>query len=189
MSKWHTWLLCWFSSYFTKSWNAISATFYHIASLVFSEFFKWKICVAYKVAEKLQFVKCRTISLRKLSFLLMTFVDVLLFYLFCFIVFKVLQYCTVISKICTGCILYNTVDHRLNMELDRQSLFGLHVHSCTHWLRARHPPPPPPPHLGPYTRALLVSHDRRQLYVAIEVDPRNKHKKEELWEIKFNFVF
>jgi hypothetical protein len=24
--------------------------------------------------------------------------------------------------------------HRLNMELDLQSLFGLHVHSCTHWL-------------------------------------------------------
>ncbi len=22
--------------------------------------------------------------------------------------------------------------HRLNMELDLQSLFGLHVHSCTH---------------------------------------------------------
>jgi hypothetical protein len=27
--------------------------------------------------------------------------------------------------------------HRLNMELDFQSLFGLHVHSCTHWLRPR----------------------------------------------------
>jgi hypothetical protein len=25
--------------------------------------------------------------------------------------------------------------HRLNMELDLKSLFGLHVHSCTHWLR------------------------------------------------------
>jgi hypothetical protein len=25
--------------------------------------------------------------------------------------------------------------HRLNMELDLQSLFGLLVHSCTHWLR------------------------------------------------------
>ncbi len=23
-------------------------------------------------------------------------------------------------------------NHRLNMELDYQSLFGLHVHSCTH---------------------------------------------------------
>jgi hypothetical protein len=33
--------------------------------------------------------------------------------------------------------------HRLNMELDLQSLFGLHVHSCTHWLR---PPQLPPSH-------------------------------------------
>jgi hypothetical protein len=30
---------------------------------------------------------------------------------------------------------------RLNMELDLQSLFGLDVHSCTHWLRHRTPPP------------------------------------------------
>ena len=30
--------------------------------------------------------------------------------------------------------------HRLNMELDLQSFFGLHVHSCTHWLRPRNPP-------------------------------------------------
>jgi hypothetical protein len=27
----------------------------------------------------------------------------------------------------------------LNMELDLQSLFGLHVHSCTNWLRHRNP--------------------------------------------------
>jgi hypothetical protein len=27
--------------------------------------------------------------------------------------------------------------HRLNMELDLQSLFGLHVYICTHWLRHR----------------------------------------------------
>jgi len=38
-------------------------------------------------------------------------------------------------------------DHRLNMELDLQSLFGLHVTWCaqltqlTHWLRPRNPPP------------------------------------------------
>jgi hypothetical protein len=31
--------------------------------------------------------------------------------------------------------------HILYMELDLQSLFGLHVHSCTHWLRPRNPPP------------------------------------------------
>jgi hypothetical protein len=35
------------------------------------------------------------------------------------------------------------LNHRLNMELDLQSLFGLHVHSCTHWLRPRNPLPPP----------------------------------------------
>jgi hypothetical protein len=33
--------------------------------------------------------------------------------------------------------------HRLNMELDLQSLFGLHVHSCTRWLRPRNPSPHP----------------------------------------------
>ncbi len=37
------------------------------------------------------------------------------------------------------------VYHRLNMKLDKldlQSLFGLHVHSCTRWLRPRNAPPP-----------------------------------------------
>jgi hypothetical protein len=46
-----------------------------------------------------------------------------------------------------------TLDHRLNKELELQSLFGLRVHSCTHWLRHRNPPPPAPPqptHLGSY---------------------------------------
>ncbi len=33
--------------------------------------------------------------------------------------------------------------HRLNMDLDLQSLFGLHVHSCTHWLRPCNNPPSP----------------------------------------------
>jgi hypothetical protein len=37
----------------------------------------------------------------------------------------------------------------LNIELDLQSLFGLHVHSCSHWLR---PCNPSPPHLGLYVR-------------------------------------
>jgi hypothetical protein len=50
------------------------------------------------------------------------------------------------------------------MELDLQSLFGLHVHSCTHWLKPRNRNPPPP-HLGSYTRVLLVSQDRRHLFV------------------------
>ncbi len=35
-------------------------------------------------------------------------------------------------------------NHILKMELDLQSFFRLPVHSCTHWLRPRHPPPPPP---------------------------------------------
>jgi hypothetical protein len=33
--------------------------------------------------------------------------------------------------------------HGLNMELDLQSLFGLLVNSCTHWLRPRNPSPSP----------------------------------------------
>ena len=53
---------------------------------------------------------------------------------------------------------YVGIKLRLNMEIDLQSLFGLHVHSCTHWLRPR-TPPPFPPHLGQYTRALLVSRE------------------------------
>ncbi len=52
--------------------------------------------------------------------------------------------------------------YRLNMEKDLRSLFGLHVHSCIHWLRPRNPSPT---HLGSYTRALLVSQDRRYLFV------------------------
>ncbi len=36
---------------------------------------------------------------------------------------------------------FNTLMYRLNMELDLQSLFGLHVYSCTHWLRPRNPAP------------------------------------------------
>ncbi len=63
------------------------------------------------------------------------------------------------------CFLYISPEAyiRLNMELDIRSLFGLHVYSCTHWLRPR---PPPPPDMSSYTRALLVSQDRRHLFVA-----------------------
>jgi hypothetical protein len=47
----------------------------------------------------------------------------------------------------------------LNMELDLQKVyvFGLHVHSCTHWLRPRTP--------SPRIWALLVSQDGRHLFV------------------------
>jgi hypothetical protein len=46
------------------------------------------------------------------------------------------------------------LQHRISMELDLRSLFWLHVHSCTLWLRPRNPPPPA---IGLYTRTLLVS--------------------------------
>ncbi len=41
------------------------------------------------------------------------------------------------------------------------------MHSCSHWPRGENPQPdlPPPPHLVSYTRALLVSQDRRNLFV------------------------
>jgi hypothetical protein len=50
--------------------------------------------------------------------------------------------------------------HRLNMELDLQSLFGVLVYSCSHWLRPRNSPSSPEFWL--ITRALLVSQDRRK---------------------------
>jgi hypothetical protein len=57
------------------------------------------------------------------------------------------------------------------MEVDLQSLFGLHwgfmsrdVYSCTHWLRSRNPLYPP--RFGTRKRALLVSKDRRHLFVS-----------------------
>jgi hypothetical protein len=71
-------------------------------------------------------------------------------------------------KTCSAGVNYTLlvmVTRRLNMELDLQSLFRLRVHSCPHWLRLHSPPPPIPPHLGSYTRALLVSQDRRHLFV------------------------
>ncbi len=53
--------------------------------------------------------------------------------------------------------------HRLNMELDLQSLFGLlYTPVLIGWDPAT---PRLPPHLGSYTRALLVSQDRRHLFV------------------------
>ncbi len=42
--------------------------------------------------------------------------------------------------------------HRLNVELDLQSLFGLHAHSFTHWLRPRNTPPPPSPRIWAHIR-------------------------------------
>jgi hypothetical protein len=58
-----------------------------------------------------------------------------------------------------------TCTHRLNMELDLPPKFiWASVYSCIliGWDLAT---PPLPPHLGSYTRALLVSLDRRHLFV------------------------
>ncbi len=63
-----------------------------------------------------------------------------------------------------------TLSHTINMvnmELDLQSLFGLHV-QCTAVLIGCGPQPPsPPPHLGSYMKALLVNQDRRQIFVTL----------------------
>jgi hypothetical protein len=47
------------------------------------------------------------------------------------------------------------------MELDLQNLFGLPVHSCSHWLRPRNPSLPA---LG-LLYEVLASQDRRHLFV------------------------
>ncbi len=58
---------------------------------------------------------------------------------------------------CSNCLSINFM-HRLNKEVDLQSLFGL---LCTAVLIVWDPPetPPLPPHLGSHTRALLVSQE------------------------------
>ncbi len=56
------------------------------------------------------------------------------------------------------------VNHRLNMALDLQSLFGL-------FSLAETPQLPLPPHLGSYMRALLVSQERRHLFLTLGVKP------------------
>jgi hypothetical protein len=54
---------------------------------------------------------------------------------------------------------FENITRRLNMESDLQSLFGLHVHTAQLYSLAE------APHLGSYSRALLVSQDRRYLYL------------------------
>ncbi len=60
------------------------------------------------------------------------------------------------------------------MVLDLQSLFGLHVYICTHWLRVWDPQLPPPA-FGLIYEDVLVSKDRRHLFVthatSIVADP------------------
>ncbi len=63
------------------------------------------------------------------------------------------------------------VSHRLNMELDLQSLFGLLCIQLYSLSETPQPPPPSPlpPHFGSdfgsYARALLASQDRQHLFV------------------------
>ncbi len=59
---------------------------------------------------------------------------------------------------------YCITSYMSNMEEDLQSLFGLHVYSCIHYLRPRNSPSPPL-QLGSYTRALLVSQNRRHIFL------------------------
>ncbi len=73
------------------------------------------------------------------------------------------------------------MQHRLNMELDIQSLFGLNVNSCTHWPRLH--PPPISPHLGSYTRALLVSQDKRHLFVTPWIERLRNPLIVRLWSV------
>ncbi len=53
----------------------------------------------------------------------------------------------------------NGWNHRLNMEFDLHSLFGLQIHICTHWLRPRNPPPP-----------RIWAHIRGRYWSAIKID-------------------
>jgi hypothetical protein len=62
----------------------------------------------------------------------------------------------------------NKPHHRLNMEVDLKVYLGSmsrDVHSCRYSLAATLQPPPILPHWDSYTRALLVSKDRRHLFV------------------------
>ncbi len=51
-------------------------------------------------------------------------------------IFSLPHYHTIIKRLPEGAV------HKLNMELHLQSLFGLHVHSCTYWWDPATPPPP-----------------------------------------------
>ncbi len=53
----------------------------------------------------------------------------------------------------TTCVIEQNIKSWLcSVEFDT-GVYGLHLHSCTHWMKP-HNPPPPPKHLGSYTRAL-----------------------------------
>ncbi len=75
--------------------------------------------------------------------------------------------------------------HRLNIELDLQSLFGL---LCTAVLISWDPATPSlPTQLGSYTRALLVSQDRRPLFVTPLMSTSNvKYRHRYVLVLTFN---
>ncbi len=98
----------------------------------------------------------------------------------CYLVFLIqksisgTQYCILNPIWRISLWIFEDKNHMLNMELDVQSLFGHHVHSCTHWLR--HATHPPPPHLGSNTRALLVSKKDEISLWPSDKNPRNSCK-------------
>jgi hypothetical protein len=62
----------------------------------------------------------------------------------------------------------------LNIEFDIQSLFGLHVYSCSHWPRPRKPPPRIWAHIrGRYWSPKL---DISKLFVTLWQEGSNKER-------------
>jgi hypothetical protein len=74
--------------------------------------------------------------------------------------------------------MWSVLGPRLNIELDLQSLFGLHVHSCNHWLRPpQHPPPLPRiwAHIrGRYRSAKIANISLRPLCILNSVPGANE---------------
>ncbi len=84
------------------------------------------------------------------------------------------------------------------MELDLQSLFGLHVTWCAQLYSLTEPqqplPHPIPPHLDSYRGALLVSKDRRQLFVTpdctvYKMPHMSKKNLRWLWKDCYDLLF
>jgi hypothetical protein len=68
---------------------------------------------------------------------------------------------------CVPCMkrpIFITLEAEVTYGVRSPKFIWVPVYSCPHWLRRRNSPPPPR-HLGLYTRALLVSQDRRRLFV------------------------
>ncbi len=74
-----------------------------------------------------------------------------------FFLLIILWWCTLINHRLLAGDIKHTIGHGVKYGVRSPKLFGIHVHSCSYWLRPAAPPPPHPPHLGSYTRALLIS--------------------------------